>query len=221
MERIPEPALMDDMEQARAYSRADFHEPHSMFVHLFAHRFGNAVAGYVLDAGCGPADISVRFAIRYPECRIVGVDASEAMLAFGRERVRRHGLESRIELVRGYLPGAELPVQRFEAVIVNSLLHHLPSPGLMWEILQMHARPGAPVFVMDLVRPGSMQEAADIVERYSGDEPPVLKKDFYNSLLAAYRPDEVGKQLEAAGLGYLNVETVSDRHFLVWGRMEG
>ena len=220
MERIPEPSLMEDMEQARAYSEADFEAPHSMFVKLFVQRFGNAVNGYVLDAGCGPADISVRFARQYPECRVVGVDASEAMLACGIERVQRQGLAHRIELVKGYLPGAALPRQQFDAVIVNSLLHHLPAPELMWKILRMYARPGAPVFVMDLIRPGSVQEAADIVEGYSGEEPPVLKQDFYNSLLAAYRPDEVEKQLGSSGLDYLKVEVVSDRHFLVWGYME-
>jgi hypothetical protein len=49
--------------------------------------------------------------------------------------------------------------------------------------------------------------------------PRLLRRDFYNSLLAAYRTDEVRAQLEIAGLGHLESETVSDRHFIVWGRL--
>ena len=35
MERIPEPDLMSEQEQARAYAEADFSEPHENFVDLF------------------------------------------------------------------------------------------------------------------------------------------------------------------------------------------
>ncbi len=34
MDRIPEPELMDEVEQARAYAAADFSEPHQAFVLL-------------------------------------------------------------------------------------------------------------------------------------------------------------------------------------------
>lgn len=35
MQRIPEPDLMDDDAQARAYAEADFSEPHENFIALF------------------------------------------------------------------------------------------------------------------------------------------------------------------------------------------
>ena len=47
-----------------------------------------------------------------------------------------------------------------------------------------------------------------------------MNQDFYNSLLAAYNVEEIGQQLNAAGLGYLTTEIVTDRHVLVWGRKE-
>ena len=63
MERIPEPELMDEAEQARAYAEADFSGPHDMFVQLFREAFPDtAPAGAVLDLGCGPADVTRRFA---------------------------------------------------------------------------------------------------------------------------------------------------------------
>ncbi|MCP4716998.1 MAG: class I SAM-dependent methyltransferase, partial [Deltaproteobacteria bacterium] len=69
MQRIAEPELMLDKEQARAYAEADFDEPHSMFIDLFRERFRERECeGYVLDLGCGPGDITFRFARAYPCC---------------------------------------------------------------------------------------------------------------------------------------------------------
>jgi hypothetical protein len=71
---------------------------------------------------------------------------------------------------------------------------------------------------MDLFRPPDIETAEYLVEKYAGNESPVLKKDFYNSLLSSYNVEEVKTQLLTAGLDYLSVEQVSDRHFIVWGR---
>jgi hypothetical protein len=68
---------------------------------------------------------------------------------------------------------------------------------------------------MDLMRPGSSSEAAALVDEYSRGEPEVLRRDFHNSLLAAYRPEEIRQQLIDAKLAHLQVQVVSDRHWLV------
>jgi hypothetical protein len=60
--------------------------------------------------------------------------------------------------------------------------------------------------------------------RWSTPTPPgnpeVLREDFYNSLCAAWTAEEVGDQLIAADLA-LDVERISDRHWLVYGRLPG
>ena len=53
MKRIPEPELMDEVEQARAYAAADFSEPHQAFVKHFRQRFADYDPKQVLDLGCG------------------------------------------------------------------------------------------------------------------------------------------------------------------------
>ncbi len=218
MERVLEPELMLDDEQARAYAEADFSAPHQMFVDLFRKKFGPLLSGPVLDLGCGPADVTVRFAKAYPEVEIHGVDGSPAMLKYGRKRLEQEGLSSRIRLILGRIPEVKLPRTHYQAVIVNSLLHHLPEPQVLWETIKRCAAPGAAVFVMDLLRPDSPEEAQELVERYAAEEPEVLKHDFYHSLLAAFRPEEVREQLRLAGLSHFSLEQVSDRHFIVYGR---
>lgn len=219
MERIPEPELMNEPGQALAYARADFEEPHARFVALYRERFGACpTAGWVLDLGCGPADITRRFAIAYPDCRLHGVDGAPEMLRLGRHDLQRAGLDERVELLQGYLPGARLPRTGYQAVISNSLLHHLAEPMALWTAVREFAAPGAPVFVMDLMRPDSRRQAETMVDAYAAGEPDVLRRDFFHSLLAAYTPGEVRTQLDAAGLDQLSVEAVSDRHLIVHGR---
>ena len=123
----------------------------------------------------------------------------------------------RIRYVCKLLPEVEgLP--RAAAVISNALLHHLHNPQVLWESAKLLALPGAPIFVMDLFRPASLRQAKSVVEQYAAEAPDVLKRDFYNSLLAAFRVDEVKVQLQKSGLSYLHVEEISDRHLAVWGR---
>lgn len=216
MQRTPEPELMDEPEQARAYAAADFSEPHEAFVDHFVARFPGFAAGRVADLGCGPADVTLRFARRLPQVSVLGIDGAEAMLALGREAVRRAGLGHRVELrlsrLQAALPGG------FDAVISNSLLHHLHEPMVLWRAVRALAAAGAPVMVMDLMRPSSPQEAQALVATYAADAPPVLKRDFLASLHAAFRVEEVKAQLAEAGLGHFAVEAASDRHLLAWGR---
>lgn len=218
MERIPEPELMEDREQARAYALADFSEPHDAFVRHFQRRFPDFAHGRVLDLGCGAADVTIRFAHAYPQATLEGVDGAEAMLQLGAEAVARAGVGSRIVLRSLHLPAAALN-GGYDAVISNSLLHHLAEPATLWEAVARAAAPGAPVLVMDLLRPNSRDAALGLVRLHAGDAAPVLARDLFNSLLAAYRPDEVTRQLRAAGLTHLEVEVVSDRHWLVWGHV--
>lgn len=221
MLRIPEPELMNDEAQARAYAEADFEAPHSYFIELFQQTFPNlTITGSVLDLGCGPADISLRFARAYPDCEIHAVDAAEAMLAFADKAIQQANLAERIHLVPGYLPKVQLPHEQYDVVISNSLLHHLANPMSLWQVVQKYAAPGAPVYIMDLMRPTSKAAAQALLAEYAADEPAVLQHDFYHSLLAAYTPQEVEQQLSTLTLPF-SVSVVSDRHLVVSGVMPG
>jgi len=225
MPRQPEPDLMDDDQQARAYALADFEQPHDNFVALFKQTFyttgsqQKSLTGPVLDLGCGPADVTIRFARQFPECHILGIDGAEAMLTYGRQAVDRAGLTQRITLQKVYLPSNNIPPQEYQAIISNSLLHHLNDPMVLWQTVCQYAQSGTLLFVMDLMRPRSESAADELVEEYAAQEPDILKHDFYNSLLAAYTVAEVEEQLERQGLVNLNVKPVSDRHFIVTGVM--
>lgn len=211
---------MTDPDQVRAYANADFSVPHEGFVSLLSEKFPTLPrTGRALDLGCGPGDISFRFARRFPGWSLVAVDAAAAMLELAGSTLRAGEFTSRISFHQVYLP-APNPFGPFELVFSNSLLHHLADPLVLWRTLREWGTSRVPIFVMDLMRPNSRAEAKELVETYASNEPAILKQDFHNSLLAAYRPEEVRAQLADCGLGHLEVEATTDRHFIVWGQLD-
>jgi SAM-dependent methyltransferase len=221
MKRIPEPELMNEAEQARAYAQADFTEPHDRCIELLKNALPHlSPTGAALDLGCGPADITLRLARALPNWTIDGLDGSPAMLNYGYAAVQQAGLAGQITLREAYLPQGEAPRDRYDLIFSNSLLHHLANPMVLWQSIHRWAKPNAAIFMMDLMRPDSIQTAARVVEQNAANEPPILQRDFYNSLLAAYRIDEIQAQLQEAQLEYLEMQVVSDRHFILWGHYQ-
>jgi len=216
MKRTLEPELMDDPEQALAYARADFAQENQGFVDRFREYFPEFTEGHILDVGCGPGDIPIRFARALPACRVTGVDASEPMIGLAGAAVKQAGLADRIVLRCERFQGLSL-VEPADSAVSNSLLHHVPNPLQFWHKLRLAVKPGSPVLVMDLLRPDSPEEAQVIVDRYAAQEPEILRRDFYRSLLASFTEDEVAAQLAEMNLSRLMIDVVDDRHWVVSG----
>lgn len=213
---------MDSEVQTLAYAEADFDEANSLFTQYFTEQFsGLADSGHMVDLGCGPGDIAIRMAKIYPNWTITGLDAGENMLRRAQERVSVTDLQSRISFRLAYLPDKSLESKAWNAIISNSLLHHLPDPQVLWDSVEQLGTAGAAVQVMDLMRPESESDAQRLVDQYAADAPEILREDFYNSLLAAYTPSEVSDQLLKAGLDRLKITTASDRHWIVSGKLDG
>ncbi|HVQ13256.1 MAG TPA: class I SAM-dependent methyltransferase [Vicinamibacterales bacterium] len=215
MERVLEPELMEDELQSIAYARADFSTSNQLFVDGLIHDFPQRMRTAV-DIGCGPGDVMIRLARALPDLEVVAIDGSAPMITLARAAVLGAGLGDRISLLQGHVPGVALDAHSFDAVLSKDLLHHVPNPSLLWKEIARLARPGAVVYVMDLVRPETREDAARIVDRVAAREDPVLREDFFNSLCAAFTVDELREQVAGAGLR-LEVRHVSDRHALVSG----
>lgn len=222
MDRIPEPELMNEEEQAKAYAFADFSEPHNLFIKTFQKKFPAISVSFndvVLDLGCGPCDVTRRFAQTYKDAGFHAVDGAFEMLKHAQHINQQQGFTPRIKLIEGCIPEVILPQQHYHAIISNSLLHHLADPFVLWKSIQQHAKPFAHVFIMDLLRPVDEQTVEFLSAEYAANEPDILKNDFENSLRAAYTVREVRQQLDEMGLVNLSVEELSDRHMVIYGTM--
>lgn len=221
MQRVPEPELMEDSAQAMAYANADFEEVHRTIVENFQRVFPDTKElHYVLDLGCGPADIAIRFACMYPNCKIDAVDGAQEMLNQARLVIEQKSLQSRIALHLQCLPECDLLKKSYDAIVSNSLLHHLHNAQHLWSVVKKYATVKTAIFISDLIRPDSLQAANQLVEQYAEGESEILRRDFFNSLLAAFTIDEVHAQLQEAQLNGLNIEQISDRHMLIYGYLK-
>ena len=224
MQRVPEPELMDDADQARAYAAADFtagdQQTIALIRALVSENATGASPARVIDLGCGPGNITLRLGEVFPEAEVIGVDGADAMLKLARARASAQNC--RVQFL-------ECPLQRLndsplvgtaDLIVSNSLLHHLHQPDLLWLLTRTLARPGCRVLHRDLRRPASPAELDRLQRRHLPDAPQVLIHDFRASLAAAFEPEEVESQLQNAGLTRLTVVAEDDRYLVVSGLVD-
>jgi SAM-dependent methyltransferase len=216
MLRILEPEIKTS-DQAVAYVQTDFSASNQFFVDGLLKDYSD-VLGNVIDIGCGPCDAMLRLANAHPRVRITAIDGSAAMIELARDAVRGAGHDGRISALQGYIPGLPLDDRSFDGVLSKYLLHHLPDPMVLWSEARRLGKPGAVIYVMDLIRPASPERARQIVETVTPDDHPILKEDFFNSLCAAFTVEEARNQLKDAGLP-LDVVPVSSLHMLIKGTL--
>lgn len=218
MRRRCEPELMDDPAQARAYDRADFSAAHQWLAGLLTELLpGSALTGRVADLGCGSGDYTTRLARLHPGSTVDAVDGSRAMLDLAAKRLRAPDLRRRVRLHHRQLPRDGLPLLQYEAIVANSLLHHLRHPDAVWRLCRRHLGPGGVLFFTDLRRPNTAAAAHTLAKAYSANDPPLVQRDFAASLRAAFTVQEVRGQLRRCDLAWAQVTAVGDRHLAVYG----
>src|SRR4029079_17548867 len=87
----------------------------------------------------------------------------------------------------------------------------------LWRTAVLCAKPGAPVLMIDLLRPSDHDTAVRLVNENAKDAPAVLQRDFTASLHAAYTVDEVRQQLRDANVTQFQIDQVDELHFVGWG----
>lgn len=224
--RVPEPEVMNDPLQVEAYAAADFSRSDQSVVErvdALLHEAGVSFAdrARLVDLGCGPGNISMRLAERWPACSVLGLDAAKRMLAVADRRRRQSGLSAeRLRYSEAVLPVHQID-QPADLIVSNSLLHHLHDPQQLWLSLRSLASARCLVLHRDLRRPCS-KEALDVLCRtHVADAPAVLQRDYRASLYASFTLEEVKTQLSLSGLEDLQVVAVEDRYLEVNGWITG
>ncbi len=219
MLREPESESMDVTEEADAYAEADFAGVNTAFVSRLLYLVGEQKPALCLDLGTGPGDIPARIIRHGVPWRIIGADMSRPMLAHAKRAVNTAGFRWAINLACTDAKSMPFPPATFDIIFSNSILHHLSDTRPFWTEIKRVGKPGAFVMLRDLARPESPEAARAIVSRHAEYESSMLQEEYYRSLLAAYTPDELRVQIASAQMPLLRVETVSDRHLDVFGRL--
>lgn len=206
-----EPELMDDPQEAITYDEMDHSEVNRRFVdELLA---TGPVGPDILDLGTGTARIPIELCKRVSACRVLASDGAISMLDVARYNVAVASMDYRIQLHRGDAKELDIEDETFDAVISNSLIHHLPEPErAIAEIVRL-TRPGGRIFVRDLCRPESAEAVEELVQRIAGQETPAAQTMFRQSLHAALTLEEIRGLVAQHGFPAEDVTMTSDRHW--------
>jgi ubiquinone/menaquinone biosynthesis C-methylase UbiE len=213
IERALEPEAMDTMEDSLEYDAMDFSEVNTAFaeraVELIPER------GVVLDLGTGTARVPLLMLERNPNLTIIAVDLSETMLKVGKLNVEKTPYTLNVILQK--VDAKQLPFLEnyFDAVISNSLLHHIPDPAQVLIEIKRVAKPNAGILIRDLIRPDTNSQVETLVELYAGDCDDHQKKLYRDSLNAAFTLSEVEELVRNSGLKNSRVVRSSDRHWSI------
>src|SRR5262249_22343151 len=123
----------------------------------------------VLDVGTGTAQIPIEICRRRADLKITAIDLAAHMLQLGQRNVIREGLSSRIRLEQVDAKALPFKTATFDAVISNSIIHHIPEPLLSFREMVRMIGPTGALFVRDLLRPPDEKTLAELVGRYAGD----------------------------------------------------
>jgi len=112
-----------------------------------------ANANSVLDVACGTAAVSIELARAARDRHVIGVDQSEEMLAAGRARVVRAGLDDRVELHRGHAESLAFADGSFDALTFTYLLRYVDDPAATLVELVRVVRSGGTIAMLEFGLP--------------------------------------------------------------------
>lgn len=211
LERVLEPEVMDSELDALEYEAIDHGEVNREFV---AYALSLCPArGELLDVGAGPGEIAVLLAEQAPGLHVTAIDLGEHMLALARRNVARAGLAHKLQIARRDAKATGYPDQHFDALVSNSLVHHLPEPGAFFREVARVLRPDGALLIRDLLRPSSLAQLEQLVARHAAGQSDYQRRLFSDSLHAALRLDEVKALCAQAGLEGVALRQSSNRHW--------
>jgi ubiquinone/menaquinone biosynthesis C-methylase UbiE len=219
LNRQLEPEAMDTPEEAQDYDAMDNASVNAGFVADFLAAHGPCRGGAILDVGTGPARIPIALCLADPRANVLGIDLARHMLDKARENVAEARLADRIKLELVDAKGVPYPDGQFEAVLSNTIIHHIPDPAPALAEMVRLIEPGGTLMVRDLCRPQDEVAVAILVRTYAGEESPGAQELYQASLRAAFTLEEVRGMIVALGLSGEDAVMSSNRHWTwTWRR---
>ncbi|MDH3683273.1 MAG: class I SAM-dependent methyltransferase, partial [Acidimicrobiia bacterium] len=100
----------------------------------------------ILVAGCGTSQ-AAKYALRYPEGRVVGIDVSQTSIDHTRRLAQRHGLDNLELQVMPISATADLGAS-FDHIVCTGVLHHLTDPDAGIGALRDLLTPEGAIYLM-------------------------------------------------------------------------
>lgn len=106
-----------------------------------------------LDVCCGTADWAISFARASGDGRVVGLDFSEKMLAYGEQKVASAGLNEQVTLVQGNAMALPYADNSFDYATIGFALRNVPDIKQVLKEMTRVVKPGGKVVSLELSKP--------------------------------------------------------------------
>ena len=139
------------------------------------------------DLGCGTGELTE--ALAAGAAQVIAVDDSEAMLAAARGRFNGRG---NVELRQGRIESLPIADGELDAATLVLVLHYLADPAVAVREAARTLRPGGRLLLVDMLPHDRVEYRQEMGHVWLG-----------------FEPDEVGRWLEAAGLGEVRLRPLT------------
>ncbi len=107
----------------------------------------------ILDVATGTADVAIMTARILQPQKIIGIDISDGMLAFGRKKIEKLGLNNRIELLNGDSETINFNDNSFDAVTVAFGVRNFQNLEKGLSEIRRVLKPGGKLVVLEFSKP--------------------------------------------------------------------
>lgn len=173
----------------------------------------------LLDLATGTADMAIEILHQQPQARVIGLDPSPKMLAIGRAKLARHGLDGGADLHEGDAQQLPFPDACFDGVTIAFGIRNVPDRERALREMARVTRPRGRVAILELCEPrrGLLGWAARVHVRWLVPRLGALLSGareyrYLERSIAAFPPPErFAEQMASCGLEVLEVRS------LTWG----
>ena len=231
MEREIEPELMETKEQVISYANADFSVGENLFIafindYLKIHKIKLKSGDLIVDLGCGPGNISEKISLNWPFVKVLGIDGSKEMI--NKAKIKRdkyknkeifNNLNYLVEDVKKINLRNISINSKIKLLVSNSLIHHITHIDEFLNSICKLSTKHTINFHKDLKRPLNKAFALELKSKCSKKYNKILTNDYFASLKASYRPNELEERILKKKLSGLKVIEDGEDYLIVYGKV--
>ena len=227
MDRRAEPELMNTKDQVDSYSEADFSKGEIKFVRLIKNYLKKnnihiTPNDLIVDLGCGPGNISEKLSKEWPNTSVIGIDGSKEMINMAKikknlQEKPLNNLRYLCEDIKNIKLADISDKKQINLLVSNSLIHHLTHINDFFECILSLSRENTLNFHKDLIRPMNEKYALKLKAECASKYNETLTCDYYASLQASYRADELRNLIADKNLIHLDVLEEDNMYLIVYG----
>ena len=231
MDRKPEPELMNKKSQVKAYCAADFSLGEINLIkfisdYLEINNINLSRNDLIVDLGCGPGNISEKLSERWPEVNVLGIDGSQEMIKEAESRILKSKIINKYRNLKYICTDIReinsheiLSKKEITLLVSNSFIHHIIDLDNFFKFIINLSSEETINFHKDLIRPKDEETALNLKDKCSQKYSIILTNDYYASLKASYRKNEIREKILELNLNSMNVFEESEEYLIVYGKV--